>query len=50
MRNSRTPAQRAAVSAATVAAALLLALPIIAAYLVFQRRFVESLATSGLKG
>lgn len=33
-----------------LAAALLLALPIIAAYLVFQRRFVESLATSGLKG
>jgi multiple sugar transport system permease protein len=33
-----------------LAAALLLALPIIAAYLVFQRRFVESLATTGLKG
>ena len=33
-----------------LAAALLLALPIVAAYLVFQRRFVESLATSGLKG
>ena len=33
-----------------LAASLLLALPIIAAYLVFQRRFVESLATSGLKG
>ena len=33
-----------------LAAALLLAVPIIAAYLVFQRRFVESLATSGLKG
>ena len=33
-----------------LAAALLLAVPIIAAYLVFQRKFVESLATSGLKG
>lgn len=33
-----------------LSAALLLALPIIVAYLVFQRRFVESLATSGLKG
>lgn len=33
-----------------LAAALLLAVPIIIAYLVFQRRFVESLATSGLKG
>lgn len=33
-----------------LAAALLLAVPIIAAYLVFQRRFVDSLATSGLKG
>ncbi len=33
-----------------LAAALLLALPIVAAYLVFQRKFVESLATSGLKG
>jgi multiple sugar transport system permease protein len=33
-----------------LAAALLLALPIIVAYLFFQRRFVESLATSGLKG
>ncbi|HEX8298474.1 MAG TPA: carbohydrate ABC transporter permease [Rubricoccaceae bacterium] len=33
-----------------LAAALLLAVPIILAYLVFQRRFVESLATSGLKG
>ena len=33
-----------------LAAALLLAVPVVAAYLVFQRRFVESLATSGLKG
>ena len=33
-----------------LAAALLLAVPIILAYLVFQRRIVESLATSGLKG
>ncbi len=33
-----------------LAAALLLALPIIAAYLAFQRRFVESLATTGIKG
>lgn len=33
-----------------LAAALLLAIPIVAAYLVFQRRFVESLATTGLKG
>ena len=33
-----------------LAAALLLAVPIVAAYVVFQRRFVESLATSGLKG
>jgi multiple sugar transport system permease protein len=32
-----------------LAAALLLALPIVAAYLAFQRRFVESLATTGLK-
>jgi len=33
-----------------LAAALLLALPIIGAYLVFQRHFIASLATSGLKG
>ena len=33
-----------------LAAALMLAVPIILAYLAFQRRFVESLATSGLKG
>ncbi len=33
-----------------LAAALLLALPIVVAYLAFQRTFVESLATSGLKG
>lgn len=33
-----------------LAAALLLALPIVAAYLAFQRRFVDSLVTSGLKG
>jgi len=33
-----------------LAAALLLALPVVVAYLLFQRRFVESLATSGLKG
>lgn len=33
-----------------LAAALLLALPIIVVYLFFQRRFVESLATTGLKG
>ena len=33
-----------------LAAALLLALPVIAAYAAFQRRFVESLATTGLKG
>lgn len=33
-----------------LAAALLLALPVILAYLAFQRRFVESLATTGIKG
>ena len=33
-----------------LAASLLLALPVILAYVAFQRRFVESLATSGLKG
>jgi multiple sugar transport system permease protein len=33
-----------------LAAALLLALPVVAAYAAFQRRFVESLATTGLKG
>ncbi len=33
-----------------LAAALLLALPVVVAYLFFQRRFVESLATSGIKG
>lgn len=33
-----------------LAAALLLALPIVVAYAFFQRYFVESLATSGLKG
>ena len=33
-----------------LAAALLLALPIIAAYLVFQRHFISSLASTGLKG
>lgn len=32
-----------------LAAAVLLAAPIVVAYLLFQRRFVESLATSGLK-
>ncbi|WP_412070388.1 carbohydrate ABC transporter permease [Rubrivirga sp. IMCC43871] len=32
-----------------LAAALLLAVPVVLAYLVFQRRFVESLATTGLK-
>lgn len=32
-----------------LAAALMLAAPIVVAYLFFQRRFVESLATSGLK-
>ncbi|PAP75377.1 carbohydrate ABC transporter permease [Rubrivirga marina] len=33
-----------------LAAALLLALPVLLAYAAFQRRFVESLATTGLKG
>lgn len=33
-----------------LAAAMLLALPIIVAYSVFQRYFIESMATSGLKG
>lgn len=33
-----------------LAAALLLALPVVLAYAAFQRRFVESLATTGLKG
>lgn len=33
-----------------LAAAFLLAVPIIGAYLVFQRHFIASLATSGLKG
>ena len=33
-----------------LAAALLLALPIVALYLVFERQFVASLASSGLKG
>jgi multiple sugar transport system permease protein len=33
-----------------LAAALLLALPIILAYLVFQRHFISSLASTGLKG
>ncbi len=33
-----------------LAAAMLLALPIIIAYSIFQRYFIESLATSGLKG
>ena len=33
-----------------LAAALLLALPVVVAYLFFQRRFVESLANSGIKG
>ncbi len=33
-----------------LAAALLLALPVVVAYLFFQRRFVESLATTGIKG
>ena len=32
-----------------LAAALLLALPVVLAYIAFQRRFVESLATTGLK-
>lgn len=33
-----------------LAASLLLALPVVVAYLFFQRRFVESLATTGIKG
>jgi len=33
-----------------LAAALLLALPVIIAYSIFQRYFIESMATSGLKG
>ncbi len=33
-----------------LAAALLLALPIIVAYLIFQRHFISSLASTGLKG
>jgi len=33
-----------------LAAALLLALPVVLAYLAFQKRFVESLATTGIKG
>ncbi|HEX7070192.1 MAG TPA: carbohydrate ABC transporter permease, partial [Rhodothermales bacterium] len=33
-----------------LAAALLLALPVIAAYLFFQRHFVSSLASTGVKG
>ncbi len=33
-----------------LAAALLLALPVVVAYLFFQRRFIESLASGGLKG
>jgi multiple sugar transport system permease protein len=33
-----------------LAAAVLLALPIIIAYLVFQRHFIQSMASSGLKG
>jgi multiple sugar transport system permease protein len=32
------------------AAALLLGLPVVLTYLAFQRRFVESLATTGIKG
>ena len=33
-----------------LAAALLLALPIVVAYLIFQRHFITSLASTGLKG
>jgi ABC-type glycerol-3-phosphate transport system permease component len=33
-----------------LAAATLLALPIVIAYSIFQRYFIESMATSGLKG
>ena len=33
-----------------LAAAMMLAMPIIVAYSVFQRYFIESMATSGLKG
>ena len=33
-----------------LAASMLLALPIIVAYCIFQRYFIESMATSGLKG
>jgi multiple sugar transport system permease protein len=33
-----------------LAAAVLLALPIIVAYVVFQRHFIQSMAASGLKG
>jgi multiple sugar transport system permease protein len=36
--------------AAEMAAAMMLALPVIVAYLFFQRYFVESLALSGIKG
>ncbi|MCH8327995.1 MAG: carbohydrate ABC transporter permease, partial [Candidatus Marinimicrobia bacterium] len=33
-----------------LAAATLLAVPIMIAYLIFQKYFIESMATSGLKG
>ena len=33
-----------------LASALLLAVPVILAYLLFQRRFISSLASTGLKG
>ena len=36
--------------AAEMAAAMMLALPVILAYLFFQRYFIESLALSGIKG
>ncbi|MGE5550105.1 MAG: carbohydrate ABC transporter permease [Bacteroidota bacterium] len=36
--------------AATMAAAMLLALPVILAYLFFQRYFIESMALSGIRG
>jgi len=33
-----------------LAAATLLALPIVVSYIIFQRYFIESMATTGLKG
>ena len=44
----KTEASRAQVRA--LAAAVLLALPIILAYSIFQRHFIQSMASTGLKG